>query len=67
MRFFSHQYLSPQFTVSAAPAARSHGYQILVGRPPHEGATPLDAVMKVLNEKPIRPRDIDGKLIAVWN
>ena len=29
-------------------------YQILVGRPPYEGATPLEAVLKVLNEKPIR-------------
>lgn len=37
-------------------------YQILVGRPPHEGATPLKVVMKVLDEKPKWPREIDGKI-----
>ena len=37
-------------------------YQILVGRPPHGGTTPLETVMKVLNEKPIRPRDVDSKI-----
>ena len=37
-------------------------YQVLVGRPPHVGATPLEAALKVIHEMPDRPRDIDSKV-----
>ena len=64
-RYMSPEQASGTREVTTAADIYSLGamlYQILVGRTPHEGATPLEVVMKVLDEKPNRPREIDGKI-----
>src|SRR5262249_30185427 len=37
-------------------------YQLLTGRPPFKGETPMDTVMQVLSEDPVRPRQLNSKL-----
>ena len=37
-------------------------YECLVGRPPYKAATSLDTILKVLNEQPVRPRALNGRI-----
>ena len=64
-RYMSPEQASGTREVTTAADIYSLGamlYQILVGRPPHEGATPLEVLRNVIEEKPSRPREIDGKI-----
>lgn len=35
-------------------------YEALTGQPPHQGDSPVETMMRVLNEEITRPRDLDG-------
>ncbi len=62
-RYMSPEQASGTSEVTTAADIYSLGavlYQILVGRPPHEGDTPLEVIKNVLDEKPTRPRDIES-------
>ncbi|HEV3343032.1 MAG TPA: serine/threonine-protein kinase [Pirellulales bacterium] len=37
-------------------------YEALTGRPPHQAATALDTLLKVINERPIPPRSLDSAI-----
>jgi serine/threonine-protein kinase len=73
-------YMSPEQAAGTAgmvgPASDVYGlgcilYHMLTGRPPFEAASPLDAVMKVIEQDPIPPRQIhpaadrDLEMVAV--
>src|SRR5262249_27479283 len=37
-------------------------YELLAGRPPFQAATPLDIVLKVLEQEPVPPRNLDRRV-----
>ncbi len=37
-------------------------YGVLTGRPPHEGASPLDVIRRVVDEEPVPPRRIERSI-----
>jgi serine/threonine-protein kinase len=37
-------------------------YELLVGRPPFEGTTPVEVLMRVLSEEPVPPRKLDPSI-----
>lgn len=39
-------------------------YELLVGRPPFEGSTPVEVLMRVLSEEPTPPRKLDPSIPA---
>ena len=37
-------------------------YEMLTGQPPFQAATPLDTLLQVLDQEPVRPRSLDAKI-----